>query len=134
MDYAAIKLLHQTSVILSGLGFTVRGMESLRGAQWTQGRIAKTLPHIVDTVLLFSALMLAGMLHLNPAHSPWLMAKILGLLVYIGLGVVALRARLAWKTRATAWVLALMVLFWIASVAILKTPWGFLALVLPGRT
>lgn len=132
MDYAAIKLLHQTSVILSGLGFTVRGMASLRGAQWTQGRIAKTLPHIVDTVLLLSALTLAGMLHINPAHAPWLMAKILGLIVYIGLGVVALRARLAWKTRATAWVLALMVLFWIASIAILKNPWGFLALVQPG--
>jgi uncharacterized membrane protein SirB2 len=134
MDYIVIKMLHQSAVILSGLGFAVRGMASLRGAQWTQGRLAKTLPHIVDTVLLLSALTLAGMLRLNPAHAPWLLAKILGLLLYIGLGVVALRVRLPWKVRATAWVLALVVLFWIASVAILKNPWGFLVLVLPGYT
>ncbi|WP_342616197.1 SirB2 family protein [Rhodoferax sp. GW822-FHT02A01] len=134
MDYIVIKLLHQSAVILSGLGFAVRGMASLRGAQWTQGRLAKTLPHIVDTILLLSALTLAGMLRLNPAHTPWLLAKILGLLLYIGLGVVALRVKLAWKIRATAWVLALAVLFWIASVAILKNPWGFLVLVLPSYT
>lgn len=97
MDYATIKLLHQTAVVLSGTGFAVRGIASLRGAQWTQGRAA----------------------------------KILGLLAYIGLGMVALRPRFAWKTRATAWVSALGVLLWIVSIAILKNPWGFLALVLP---
>ena len=119
MDYATIKLLHQSSVALSGLGFAVRGIASLRGAQWTQSRLAKSLPHVVDSVLLLSAVTLAAMLHLNPAHAPWLMAKLLGLLLYIGLGIVALRPRFGWKTRATAWVLALVVLAWIATVAVL---------------
>jgi uncharacterized membrane protein SirB2 len=130
MDYATIKLLHQSSVALSGLGFAVRGIASLRGAQWTQSRLAKSLPHVVDSVLLLSAVTLAAMLHLNPAHAPWLMAKLLGLLLYIGLGMVALRARFGWKTRATAWVLALVVLAWIATVAVLKNPWGFIAILL----
>lgn len=130
MDYATIKLLHQSSVALSGLGFAVRGIASMRGAQWTQSRLAKRLPHIVDTVLLLSAVTLAAMLHLNPAHAPWLMAKLLGLLLYIGLGIVALRPRFGWKTRATAWVLALVVLAWIATVAVLKNPWGFIAILL----
>lgn len=130
MDYATIKLLHQSSVALSGLGFAVRGIASLRGAQWTQSRLAKSLPHVVDSVLLLSAVTLAAMLHLNPAHAPWLMAKLLGLLLYIGLGIVALRPRFGWKTRATAWVLALVVLTWIATVAVLKNPWGFIAILL----
>ena len=121
MDYATIKLLHQSSVALSGLGFAVRGIASLRGAQWTQSRLAKSL---------LSAVTLAAMLHLNPAHAPWLMAKLLGLLLYIGLGIVALRPRFGWKTRATAWVLALVVLAWIATVAVLKNPWGFIAILL----
>ena len=69
MDYATIKLLHQSSVALSGLGFAVRGIASLRGAQWTQSRLAKSLPHVVDSVLLLSAVTLAAMLHLNPAHA-----------------------------------------------------------------
>ena len=56
------------------------------------------------------------------------MAKILGLLLYIGLGMVALRPRFGWKTRTTAWVLALVVLTWMVSVAVLKNPLGFIAL------
>ena len=135
MDYASIKLIHQSAVVLSGLGFAVRGIASMRGAQWTQSRLAKRLPHIVDTVLLLSAVTLAAMLHLttlfrSPAHAPWLMAKILSLLLYIALGMVALRPRFGWKIRATAWALALVVLAWIATVAVLKNPWGFIALIL----
>ena len=117
-------------MVLSGLGFAVRGIASMRGAQWTQSRLAKRLPHIVDTVLLLSAVTLAAMLHLNPAHAPWLMAKILSLLLYIALGMVALRPRFGWKIRATAWALALVVLAWIATVAVLKNPWGFIAIIL----
>jgi uncharacterized membrane protein SirB2 len=130
IDYTIIKLLHQSAVALSGLGFFVRGIASLRAAQWTQSRIAKTLPHVVDTVLLLSAVALAAMMGINPVHVPWLLAKILGLLLYIGLGMVALRPRFGRNTRATAWVLALLVLTWIVSVAVLKDPLGFIALLL----
>ena len=130
IDYTSIKLLHQSAVVLSGMGFFVRGFASLRGAQWTQSRIAKTLPHVVDTVLLLSAVALAAMMRINPLHVPWLLAKILGLLLYIGLGIVAVRPRFGRNTRATAWVLALVVLAWIVSVAVLKDPLGFIVLML----
>lgn len=129
MDYTSIKLLHQSAVLISGLGFAVRGIASLRCAQWTRGRLAKTLPHVVDSILLLSAILLATELHLNPVDTPWLLAKVLGLLLYIGLGMIALRVRFAWQLRAVAWVAALMVFTWIASVAVLKNPWGFLRLV-----
>jgi uncharacterized membrane protein SirB2 len=131
MDYAFVKLLHQSAVALSAAGFAVRGLASLRGAGWTQGRLAKTLPHVVDTVLLLSAVALAVQLHMNPAYTPWLLAKILGLLVYIGLGMLALRPRLCLRLRSVAWVLALVVLSWMVSVALLKDPWGFLVFALP---
>jgi len=128
MDYATIKLLHQSAVVLSGMGFAARGFAALRGAQWTRGRLAKTLPHVVDTVLLLSAVTLAVKLSLNPLQSPWLLAKILALMLYIALGMVALRTRFGQKTRAIAWVLALAVFAWIASAAVLKSPIGFFAL------
>ena len=128
IDYVSIKLLHQSAVVLSVLGFVVRGIATIRGARWTQGRLAKTLPHMVDTVLLLSAVTLTAMLHLNPATAPWLLAKILGLLLYIGLGMVALRPRYGLKIRSLAFVLALVVLTWIASVAVLKNPCGIYCL------
>lgn len=127
MDYATVKLVHQTAVTLSISGFFVRGAASLAGAAWVRGRAAKTLPHIVDSVLLLSALVMAGMLRLTPDRAPWLLAKIIGLVAYVVLGVVALRPGRPPAIRATAWLAALAVAAWIVSVAITKSPLGFLS-------
>lgn len=127
MDYLLIKTVHQTAVGLSITGFFVRGLASLLGADWVRGRLAKTLPHLVDSVLLVAALLLAWTLRLTPGNAPWLLAKVLGLLLYIALGVVALRPGRPVAVRAGAWIAALGVFGWIVSVAITKNPLGFLA-------
>lgn len=126
MDYATIKLVHQAAVTLSISGFVVRGAASFSGARWVHSRAARTVPHIVDTVLLLSALTLAWMLRLTPGNAPWLLAKVIGLFVYVGLGVLALRPGRARRVRLAAWVGALVVVAWIVSVAITKNPFGFL--------
>ena len=125
MDYFTLKLVHQTAVALSFAGFFARGVGALTGSAWVRSRLAKTLPHGIDSVLLLSALALAWQLQANPATTPWLLAKILGLLVYIALGVVALRAGINTPLRAMAWVGALLTFCYIASVAISKHPAGF---------
>ena len=125
VDYFAVKLVHQSAVALSVSGFFVRGAASLTGASWVESRTAKTLPHIIDSVLLLSALTLAWMLRLTPMNSPWLLAKIVGLVVYVALGVVALRPGRSTAVRATAWVAALATAGWIVSVAITKSALGF---------
>jgi uncharacterized membrane protein SirB2 len=123
VDYAVLKLVHQGSVVLSFGGFFARGLAALAGASWVRGRAARTLPHVVDTVLLASALAMAWMLGLTPSAAPWLAAKIVGLLLYIALGMAALRPGLPWRWRATAWVAALGVFGWIVAVALSKNPW-----------
>lgn len=127
MDYVAVKLIHQTAVALSIAGFFARGVASLAGARWVNSRAAKSLPHIVDSVLLLSALVLVWSLRLTPGNSPWLVAKLVGLLAYIGLGVVALRPERPRSVRAVACVAALTSVAWIVSVAVTKHPLGFLA-------
>jgi uncharacterized membrane protein SirB2 len=124
MDYFAVKLIHQTAVALSITGFFVRGAASLAGAQWVGSRPAKSVPHLVDSVLLLSALMLAWMLRLTPDRAPWLLAKVVGLVVYVVLGVIALRPGRPRAVRASAWVGALAVVAWIVSVAVTKSPLG----------
>jgi len=128
LNQVLIKTIHETAVAISGTGFFARGLGGLLGAPWVRGRLAKTLPHVVDSVLLLSALALAWSLQLTLANAPWLTSKILGLLVYIGLGVVALRPGRSAPVRALAWVAALATFGWIVSVAIIKSPLGFLAL------
>lgn len=127
MDYAALKLVHQGAVALSITGFFARGLGSFAGAAWVRGRVAKTLPHVVDTVLLGSAVALAWWAGFDPLHTPWLLAKILGLLAYIGLGMLALRPGRQAALRVSAWLAALATFGWIVSVALTKNPLGALA-------
>jgi uncharacterized membrane protein SirB2 len=124
MDYFTIKLIHQGAVTLSITGFFIRGAAALAGAKWMHSRAAKTLPHLVDTVLLLSALTLAWMLRLTPGNAPWLMAKVIGLVVYVALGVVALRPNRSRNVRLAAWIAALCTVGWIVSVAVTKNPLG----------
>ena len=128
MDYFTVKTVHRTAVALSVTGFFARGLGSLLGAAWVGGRMARTVPHVVDSVLLASALLLAWTLRITPTESPWLLAKIIGLLVYIGLGVVALQPGRPAPVRAAAWIAALVTFGWIVSAAITKDPLGFFAI------
>lgn len=127
MDYAAWKLLHQTTVALSLAGFVARGLGSFAQAAWVRHRFARTAPHVVDTLLLLSALVMAWMLRLTPSTAPWMAAKIAGMLLYIGLGMLALRPGRPLALRLTAWAAALAVFGWIVSVALTKQPLGLLA-------
>ena len=130
MDYAAWKLLHQGTVALSIGGFVARGLGSFGGAAWLRTRWARTLPHVIDTLLLLSALTLAWQLRLNPLATPWLAAKIAGLLLYIGLGMLALRPGRPLALRIAVWLAALACFGWIVSVALSKTACGVLHIVL----
>lgn len=128
MDYGTLKLIHESAVAISFAGFFARGIGMLGGAAWVGGRIARTLPHVVDTVLIASAIALAWMLRLSPTGTPWIAAKIVGLLVYIALGMVALRFGGTKAIRAAAWLAAMATFGYIVSVAVTKTPWGLLEL------
>ena len=129
MNYVTIRMIHETAVALSITGFFIRGLGRLVGAEPLGGRLLKSLPHAIDTVLLLSALTLAWMLGITPFSAPWLMAKVCGLVVYIGLGVVAMRAGGSTGIRLAAWIGALVTAGWIVSVAITKSPFGVLSLI-----
>ncbi|MBS0437637.1 MAG: SirB2 family protein, partial [Proteobacteria bacterium] len=114
---------------LSITGFVARGAAALANAAWVRSRAARTLPHIVDTVLLVSAITLAWTLRLNPLTTPWLGAKIVGLLAYIALGMLALKPTRPRGVRIAAWLAALVCFAQIVATAITKSALGLLALV-----
>jgi uncharacterized membrane protein SirB2 len=82
----------------------------------------KIAPHIVDTVLLASAVTLVFQTHLYPTEQPWLVAKIVGLLLYIMLGMMAFRFASSTVGRVGAWLAAIVVYLYIMAVAITKNP------------
>jgi uncharacterized membrane protein SirB2 len=86
------------------------------------------LPHLIDTLLLGSALTLLMVLQLSPLTQPWLSAKFIALLLYIGLGMVALRFGQSKKIKVCACLLALLTAGYMVSVAYTKSPLGIMLL------
>ena len=125
--YALIKYVHLFSVTLSLTGFFLRGVLTLRASPLMKARWIKVLPHINDTILLAAALSLAVMSDQYPFVSGWVTAKVLGVIAYIILGSLALRAGSSPRTRIVCWLAAMAVFGWIVSVALTRTPAGFLA-------
>ena len=87
----------------------------------------KILPHIIDTVLLVSALVLAVKMGLKPSEHPWLQAKIAGLVLYIVFGVIAFKPTRPKKVRIIAFILAVTTVAFIISAAFSKSAAGFFA-------
>ncbi len=120
-DYVFLKAAHLTCVVVSYFGFFVRGIWMIRGSPLLQGRWVRVVPHVIDTLLLASAIALALLLRQYPLAQPWLTAKVVGLALYIVLGVYALRRGRTRGIRISAWIAAQAVFFYIVAVALTRS-------------
>jgi len=125
LSIALIKGVHMSCAVLSFSLFFVRGIWMLTAPQRLRTPWVRVLPHGVDTVLLLSAVTLAFMSHQYPGVDAWLTAKVVALLVYIGLGLVAFRFGRNKRTRGIAWIAALLVFIYIVAVARSRIVWPF---------
>ena len=123
LDYALLKQAHVACAAATGLLFVARGGLMLARPGALRARWLRVLPHLIDTALLAAALGMLWLARLNPVDAPWLLAKIVALLIYVALGTVALKRGRTLGTRVAAWVLALAVFGYIVAVALAKDPW-----------
>lgn len=127
MEYLWIKHLHVTCVVVSVSLFLLRGSLELSGRQWRQKKWLRIVPHVVDTVLLSSALWLAWRIGQYPFVEGWLTAKVLALFAYILLGMRALGKNTPRNQRLPYFAAALLSVAYIVGVALTRSPtWGFL--------
>ncbi|MCP5268851.1 MAG: SirB2 family protein [Zoogloeaceae bacterium] len=127
MTYLLLKHLHVTAVVVSGCGFFLRGLLMLAGSPMLNRRWLKVMPHVVDTILLGSAIAMAVISSQYPFAQAWLTAKFFGLLAYILLGMMALKRGRTRRVRAIFLVAALAAFGYIVSVALTRNPFGFLS-------
>lgn len=118
ISYLAIKHLHLTCVGLSGGLFLLRGIWKMRDSAMLSKRWVKILPHVIDTVLLASALTLAVLSGQYPFQQNWLTAKLFALILYIVLGTLALKRGKTPAIRSAAFIAAILVFAYIISVAL----------------
>lgn len=125
--YFLIKHLHITAATLSILFFMLRAVWSVREAPVLQARWVRIAPHVIDTLLLTLGVVLMVMLSLWPHQHPWLAAKLIALLVYIGLGTLAIKRGRSPAVRGVAGVAAVLVFLYMLGAAIRHSALSWLA-------
>lgn len=126
MSYMALKHLHMTSAVLGFLLLLVRGVWMMRDSGLLDSKVSKILPHVINTVLLLSAIGLMIQLKQYPFVEGWVTTKLLALVAYIVLGVIAMKGGRTKPVRIAAFAGAVATFAFILSVAITRHPAGFL--------
>lgn len=125
--YPLIKQIHVGAVLASGGFFLLRGLWMMQESSLLNSKFARVVPHVIDTVLLLAAIALV--VHLGSVPT-WVQVKIAALFVYIFLGMLAFRLAKGYGAKVLSFFLALAVFAFIMSVAITKSPLGFLGKIL----
>ncbi|HOI52871.1 MAG TPA: SirB2 family protein [Azonexus sp.] len=120
--YLLLRHLHISCVVLSGAGFLLRLYWMASASPRLRQRLTRTLPHVIDSVLLGSALSLAVWSGQYPFVDGWLTAKLGGLLAYIGLGTMALKRGRTRAARLGYGALAVLAYAYIVGVALTRNP------------
>jgi len=116
------KDIHVSCVIITFILFFIRGIWMIIDSDLLQRKWARRIPPVIDTILLASAIVLAVTIHQYPFVHTWLTAKVVGLFLYIGLGMLALTYGKTKTMRIGTWVTAQLCFFYIVAVAITKNP------------
>jgi uncharacterized membrane protein SirB2 len=117
-----LKTLHVTAAVLSISGYFLRGMLMLFESPLLRARVMRIVPHVVDTILLASAIALAVRIHQYPLVHGWLTAKVLALIAYVVVGAIGLHYGQTKRTRALAFGAALLIFAYIVGVALTRQP------------
>ncbi len=126
MNYFELwKGIHMACAFLSISGLLLRAWWMFSGSLLFEHRLRKILPHIVDTLLLLSAIMMLFVLGLNPFQQAWLLAKIVALLAYILSGIFLFRFAKSRKQQLLAFFSAIVFASYIVQTAFTKNPWLF---------
>ncbi len=124
--YMAFKHIHMLCALISIAGFILRSIWAFQGSPWLEKKPVKIAPHIVDTLLLGSAIGLVIMLQQYPFVSSWVTAKLFALLAYIMFGIFTLKKAANNQQRGVFFVLALLSFAYIVMVARFKDALFFL--------
>jgi uncharacterized membrane protein SirB2 len=125
--YLLLRHVHIGCAILTIALFLLRGGLMLAESTWQRNVVLRYLPHVVDTVLLTSALMLTTVIHQYPFSTGWVSMKVVLLVVYIVLGSIALKRGRTKSIRVAALVAALATIGFLVTVARAHHPLGVFA-------
>ena len=116
--YPALKQAHVGLALGSVALFAGRGVGVLLGASWPMARWLHHLSVLIDTLLISAGGLLWWMLALHPARDHWLAVKLGLIVLYIGLGSLAMKRAPSRTAKAAAFVAALACIGVVAAIAL----------------
>lgn len=124
--YTNLKIIHVAAVSLSIALFILRLAWAFRAPARLQRTWVRVVPHVIDTVLLGSAIGLTLVVHQYPFVNGWLTAKVMGLIAYIVFGTFALKRARSQHGQIVAACGALASVGYIVAVALTRNPFPIL--------
>lgn len=118
--YMMVKHIHLTAVALSFILFVLRFIWVMSNSGMMRQKWVRVVPHIIDTVLLLSAVTLCILISQYPLYVAWLSEKVIGLVAYIVLGLFALKLGKNKLVKSVAFVAAVAVFASIGKIAVTK--------------
>ena len=125
--YLALRHMHIACVVLTIALFLLRGGLMIAESPWLRSRALLVLPHVIDTILLSTALMLTTIVHQYPFVQGWLTMKVVLLVVYVVLGSIAIKRGRTKRIRVYAFAAALATIAFLVTVARARHPLGVFA-------
>ena len=113
-----LKQIHIAFAIISISGFLLRGIWRLTDNPRLQQRWVRISPHIIDTGLLVTAIILMIQISQYPVSHGWLSAKLIALLLYIFLGIMTMRIAKSRPQIFVSFIFAILCFSYIILVAI----------------
>lgn len=118
--FPLIKTLHIVCAACSFALFFLRGVWHMRSSNRLKQKWVRISPHVIDTVLLTSGVSLMVLSGQYPGKMPWLTAKLVAVVLYIGLGILAFRFAGSRPARLLSWLAAMAVFVYVVSVAVTR--------------
>jgi len=119
-----IKLIHMSTAFITICLFLIRGYWVFTSSGMMKKKWVKILPHVNDTVLLVSAIFLMISIQQYPFVHNWLTAKFSALIIYIVLGMFALKRAKEKKNKMIFFVLSIFTFSYIVMVALTRSATG----------
>lgn len=125
--YLPLKHSHLGLVALSIVFFMLRGSSRLLNLEWTNQKWVKIAPHIIDSFLMLSGVLLMFAIQQFPIAQSWLTVKLMVLIAYIFFGIKTMKSTQKMQQRSYFAAAILCVMFMI-TIAKTHNPLGLFSL------
>ena len=125
MEIEITRLVHISCVVVSGLFFFGRGAVMIRRPLFVGQIWVRRTAESIDSILLISGVTLAWLSGQVPWQESWLAVKLMALLGYIALGMIAFHWGKGLAVKSMAWIAAMVTYLFMIWVALNRNPWPF---------